>query len=379
MSDVRYLPPPRLRSRRRVGGLVALLVAGEPVAASDLGDALVGPLDALYEAGLVASDAGLLRARVAVTPFRGALVVSDRLDAVGVDAVLAPDLSAWNVSASLPPGPSRLFDVGCGAGAIALSAALRGAVVVGTDVDRRALRFARLGACLCGVTLELVPGDLFADVADRFDAVAFNAPLLRSPLLGDGEVPRYLHVPDGEALVVRFLSGARARTTACGEALLHAQLSPAVEAALAESGFAATLSLHFADAVDGTPHALISLRGGAGRHGRLRVPLGPALPHLGREQVDRLHATLALVAEGEAALRAAVLRPPPWLELTRSSVHDGVRFRARAVRFGPALVDDEELALLEACDGRPLGEVLDSASWPLERVRGLLERGLLVV
>lgn len=382
VSDARHVAPSKARSRRGLGGYIALLVAGETIEASALGLLDEAEWAALTAVGLVERDGQWVRARASIVPVGAVLVAADRLDARSPDAVLSPDVSAWNLAASLPASIATLLDVGTGSGAVALTAARRGARVVGTDVDRRALGYAQLNAHLNGVELSLLEGDLFAGVVGRFDVVAFNAPLVRAELAGDRAAPLYLSSPRGEALLVDFLAGARARTTDAGEALLHAQLTPAVDEAAFASGYPRRLAIHFADAPDGTPHALLSL-GASGAPGasRVRVPLGEACPHLRRELVERLHVTRDLAAARflrPQSFREAVLRPPPWLELTRQEVHDGRSFRPRATRLGAVRLDGEELGLVERCDGRKVIEVApDEAA--LERLATLADRGLLVL
>jgi hypothetical protein len=152
-----------------------------------------------------------------------------------------------------------------------------------------------------------------------------------------------------------------------------------VARAVIASGFPRALELHFADASDGTPHALVCLEA-AGRQAwsRVRAPIGAALPHLRRELVERLQATRDLLGDGDEALAAAVLRPAPWLALQQVAVHDGARFREREVRFGAARLSPEERQLLERCDGRKVAEAApDTAARVM--VRGLAEAGLIVV
>ena len=375
--DARYRPPPRERSRRGLGGLIALFVAGEAVPRAHLPLLGDGDLAVLGTVGLCATDGDHLIPRCSITPFQGALVIADRLDDRAAEAVLAPDLSAWNTAASLPARLPTLLDVGCGAGAIALAAARRGARVTGTDLDPRALAFAELGALLNRAPLTLAEGDLFAGIDGGFAAVVWNAPLLRAPLAGQEASPLYLHTVDAEAQVVRFLDGAPSRLEPGGEILCHAQLSPAVEAAIARSPLPGRLRLHFATAVDGTAHGLSWLHPGAIDAGRRRVALGPACPHLRRELLDRLAATAELLAAGGETLLRAALRPAPWLTLHRDLVHDGHAFRPREARLGDHRLDDDELALLERCDGHPFGALaLDEATE--ERLLDLGRRGLLV-
>ncbi len=101
------------------------------------------------------------------------------------------------------------------------------------------------------------------------------------------------------------------------------------------------------------------------------------LPHLRREPCDRLHAAAALAATGEALPGDAVLRPAPWLLLSRGEQHDGHAFRPRHLRFGDVNLDGEAAALLARADGRSVAELAPSAD-ERERLRGLLGAGLLV-
>ena len=363
VSDARYRAAPPSRLRRGLGAAIALLVGGEPVeraALPFLDDAAVATLVAV---GIVERAGDRLVARASVVPLRGVLVCAARLDDESSAAVRSPDLSAYNVAASLDPGARSLLDVGCGAGALALVAARAGASVTGTDIDGSALRFARLGAIWNGVAPRLVEGDLYAGAQGPFDAIVFNAPLLRAPMAG--ALPLYLHSPRAESLAMAFLDGAMARLAPAGEILLHSQLSEAVARAIAGVPDSRSLTLRFATSPDGTPHALVSIRRGAPRyHADLAVPLGEALPHLGRELLDRLHATQAALAEG--TLDAAALRPAPWLSLVQSSAHDGHAFRPRPVRFGAFVLDEEERALLDAPAASP-------------RLEAMIARGLLTL
>lgn len=385
VSDVRFLQPPpeRTRPRRGLGAAIALLVAGETVERAQLAMLDGAQLAALASVGLVAleEEGRIVRPLVSILPVRTILVASDRLDDRSPAAVTPPDVSAWNLAASLPPRCPSLLDVGTGAGTAALLAARSGARVVGTDVDPRALAFATVNAFLNDVSAVFLEGDLFAGTGEPFDVVTFNAPLVRAALAGEA-APLYLLSPRGESLATDFFAGVRARTRPGGEALCHVQLTPAVKWSILRAGFSRVIELHFASATDGTPHALVSLRDGEpGYLAPVRVPLAPpygSLGHLAREPLDRLHAAQELLASGDAAIAAAPLRPAPWLELLRAARHDGAAFRPREVRLGLHRLDEEELATLERCDGRPFGEAVEAAKLDDERARGLVERGLVV-
>src|SRR5205085_3406486 len=79
--------------------------------------------------------------------------------------------------ATLPPRASVL-ELCAGTGAVAISAALRGAREVTTvDISRRSVLATRVNARLNGVRVRARRGDLFAAVGNaRFDAIVSNPP-----------------------------------------------------------------------------------------------------------------------------------------------------------------------------------------------------------
>ena len=360
-TDARYLLAPAGRSRRGVGGWIALFVAGEAVAV----DAAAEERAALVTLGLADDDGGVLTPRVRVLPWRDLVIASPPGEAF--------DVSALNVAASLPRAAS-LWDVGCGAGLIAVAAARTGARVLASDVDGELVEWARLNAALNDVEVELAVGDLLAPGGERdFDVVAFNAPLLRAPLaVAAGEAPRYSASPEGEALALRFLDGVRARDSI----LVHAQLTPAVDAALDRwAARAAVSSVVFAHAPDGTPHALTEIRvASAPSRRRALVPLSAACPHLSRAIFDALAASRALgLTDGDTTPVVA-----PWLELRTREVFDGGGRRALGTTFGGVAVDDEEVTLLDRLRGQPLAALGLTAS-ERERISVMIERGHVIV
>ncbi len=361
VTDAKYVPAPTARARRGLGAWIALWVAGEPVARADFGPsaASADELAALVALGFVDDDGGRLVPRVRVLPWHGLVVASTPGETF--------DVSALNVAASLPPADS-VWDVGCGAGLLSLVAARGGARVLGSDVDGELVEWARLNAALNGVAAEFAVGDLCAADARIFDVVAFNAPLLRAPLAVADDGPRYTSTPEGEALALRFLDGVRAGA----RVLLHAQLTPAVAAALdAWAARAAVASVVFAHAPDGTPHALTEIRLDAAPARRsIYVPLSPACPHLSRAIFEALAASRAL-ADDVTPL------PAPWLELRTRERFDGGR-RGLGVTFGGAAVAAEELALLDRLRGEPLGK-LALSSLARERLCVMIDRGHVIL
>ena len=363
-TDARYVLAPPGRSRQGIGGWIALWVAGEAVPLAALGRAAPSEDErvALVALGLVEDDAATLVPRARLLPWRDLVIASPPAEAF--------DVSALNVAASLPRA-ATLWDVGCGAGLLALVAARAGARVFASDVDGELVEWARLNAALNGVEVEFAVGDLLAPGAGRaFDAVVFNAPLVRAPLaVAAGDEPRYSASPEGEALALRFLDGVRARE----RILVHTQLSPAIERALAaHAARAAVLSVVFARAPDGTPHALTEIRvGEAPSFRRVEVPLSAACPHLSRPIFDALAGPRALADD-------ATPLPAPWLELVTRERYDGGTRRALAVTFGGVAVDDEDVALLARLSGAPLA-ALGLSSSARERLCVMIERGHVIV
>jgi methylase of polypeptide subunit release factors len=358
VTDARYVTPGADRPRRGLGGFIALFVAGEAVPSEGLGD-----VGALVEAGWLERDGDRLRACVRLLPIGPLLVASDAQPSE--EAVGAPDLSALNLAGCLPARvQGAALDVGCGAGLIALLLGRAGAQVIGSDIDERALAFARLNGEVNAIPARFVAGDLFGAERGPFSLITFNAPLLRAPLAVDaGAAPRYLTSPRGEALALEFVRGLADRLAPGGEALLHAQLTPALDEALASLD-RATVSLLFAEAPDGTPHALTSIRPGRGRR-VVRTPLSPLLLHLRRELLDAYHAPTALAPDVTPVAA-------PWLLLREDRQLGG---GWRETRFGAAPIDDADRALLESLDGKTLADLkVDEA-----RLRELIDRGLVIL
>jgi release factor glutamine methyltransferase len=113
------------------------------------------------------------------------------------------------------PG-SRVLDVCCGSGAIAVAAASGGAAqVTAVDVSRRAVLAARVNARLNGVRVRARRGDLFEPVrGEEFDTIVSNPPYV--PAAAD-QLPRrgpsraWDAGRDGRALIDRVIDEAPAR------------------------------------------------------------------------------------------------------------------------------------------------------------------------
>jgi 16S rRNA (guanine1207-N2)-methyltransferase len=125
----------------------------------------------------------------------------------------------------------RVLDLGCGYGALALTAARAGAEVVAVDDDLAAVRSARRNAERLGLAVDVRHSDVTAELAAerRFDLVLSNPPF---------------HVGAGVRLSLprTFIAEALARLVPGGELLLVANRALPYEAEMAAWGSVETLS-----------------------------------------------------------------------------------------------------------------------------------------
>ena len=154
--------------------LLALFVGGAAVPAAWIRD-----LDALIAADLVDVDRELARATVAVLPLGRSLMICDRLDARLEDEhVCWPDDSSHHLANALPAGRvARWLDLGCGSAFAPLARPSLAHAITGLDLNPRAVRYARQGAQLSGIShLEILEADVGA-VAGQYELVTCNAPI----------------------------------------------------------------------------------------------------------------------------------------------------------------------------------------------------------
>jgi methyltransferase family protein len=179
----------RLEGVEPLGTLVKLLVLDTEVA-TDAARRAFAPLtlDRLEQLGLIATEAGRIRAAVRVVPHDDLLIVSDRRVAKGtrdrpdhVAGVHGPSLTLSRLTVRRPV--EATLDVGTGCGIQAILAASHSDLVVATDVNPRALRFAAFNAQLNGVeNIELRTGSFFEPAAgSTFGLVVCNPPYVISP------------------------------------------------------------------------------------------------------------------------------------------------------------------------------------------------------
>jgi methylase of polypeptide subunit release factors len=167
--------------------LVRLFLSRESLPTATVAGALA-PVDVheLARAGLVTVSDGLVRTRVALQPFEGFIIASDRLASrMRPDHVLNVGPSTRIVAALTVRRPAEAaLDFGTGSGVQAFLAARHCERVVGLDLNRRALRLARLNAELNGIeNVEWREGNLFEPAGDeRFGLVVANPPFIISPV-----------------------------------------------------------------------------------------------------------------------------------------------------------------------------------------------------
>ena len=163
---------------------IFVLLASESVEAADRVFAPLGA-DGLERLGLVSRRDGRLVASVRLIPHDELVIASDlgesEAGAEHVPGVQRPSNTLANLT--VRRSVARALDVGTGNGIQALLAARHAEQVVATDVNERALGFARFNVALNGVeNVELRRGTFLEPVAgERFDLVVANPPYVISP------------------------------------------------------------------------------------------------------------------------------------------------------------------------------------------------------
>jgi hypothetical protein len=156
--------------------LFSLLVAGDEVEV----DARRDEIDLLRMLDLIDFSRGRARARVAILPLGRSLLVCDRLDAPDEpEHVCWPDDSSYHLARCLPrAGLPTWVDVGCGSAFAALLRPDVAGEIMATDLNDRAVRYARLGLAISGVEHVQVAQMNLVDTLDKTYALAScNAPI----------------------------------------------------------------------------------------------------------------------------------------------------------------------------------------------------------
>jgi methylase of polypeptide subunit release factors len=144
-------------------------------------------LSLLMESGLLQEDGDALKAMAMVLPMQGFIVAADHPSAIErhvSDLVLWPNPTSKFLSRFAVSRHSRAtLDLGTGSGILSLVASRFSDSVVGTDLNERAIEFARFNAGLNGIAnIETMAGDCFQPVAGRkFDLILSNPPFFITP------------------------------------------------------------------------------------------------------------------------------------------------------------------------------------------------------
>jgi methylase of polypeptide subunit release factors len=169
--------------------LARLFLYGVPVAA-DRARAALEPMsvEEWREAGLLEFENGEVRARLVLYPFHGLAVAMDSPELLETGAPADFVSGVTNSTAALasfmverPTG--SVLDLGTGCGVLGLLAARSGARVLATDINARALSFARFNARLNGIErIEFAEGSVFDPARGRtFDLIVCNPPCIIGP------------------------------------------------------------------------------------------------------------------------------------------------------------------------------------------------------
>lgn len=185
--------PLRLEAEEPLLVQARLFLGGEAIDA-DLVAAAIAPLAPSDLPDLLIVRNGVVRSRVRLDPFDGLLVASDFARRLGTNHVVGIGAGTRLLAGlTVRRRVEAVLDMCTGSGSLALHAARHARRVVGVDLNRRALRLARMNATLNGVTgVEWRYGDLFEPVGDeQFDLVLANPPFIVSPerefLFRDGD------------------------------------------------------------------------------------------------------------------------------------------------------------------------------------------------
>lgn len=189
-SELRPLLARKVPEDSPLGLLIRLFFFGELVPASSLRAGLPAEIsDCLLKTGMLQAEDDLLAPGCMLVHFRGLLLACDPVRRVQSDSpsdlVLGVHMTTRVLGNCILPLPEAgdVLDLGAGCGTLGLEAALEARHVVGTDINERALEFARFNAALNGITnFETSFGDRFESVKDRrFDLIVSNPPFFLTP------------------------------------------------------------------------------------------------------------------------------------------------------------------------------------------------------
>ena len=178
--------PMRVWHARRMaepGAVAVRLFLLHDAVSTDEAAAALGDLSPWRDAGLVEDrDGGALASRFHLALAGDLFCFGDEIGLGGTSVMPLAGLTL-DLARAAAPGKERVgrvLDLGCGAGAVGLLLARSAARVVATDINPRAIAFAKFNAILNGVSnVETRLGDAFAPCAgERFDRVVVQPPFV---------------------------------------------------------------------------------------------------------------------------------------------------------------------------------------------------------
>lgn len=203
----------RLPKGERLTTLITLFAVGTDVSRDDAVRTFTEPvLERLTASRVLEGRHGRIGTSMRILPFAGMIVAGDRAEPPAIAPDHVPTVNrASRALAYLTvrrPG-ATVLDLGTGNGIQAMLAGAHAGRIVATDINPRALAFARFNAVLNGIDrIDFREGPWFEPVAgERFDLVVANPPYVVSPdadlIFRDGGLAR----DDVSRTVVREAAG----------------------------------------------------------------------------------------------------------------------------------------------------------------------------
>jgi hypothetical protein len=187
-ADPGLVTDPEMRPlfiRRTSGGtaietLIRLFLLRVPVD-SETAERAVSPtlVEEWAELGFLSLEGGSVQASLQLLPIEGYIVALDAPEGPhgrAGDRVVTGEATRTLTRLTIRKPVHATLDLGTGSGILALFASSHSEVVVGTDINARALWMASLSAGLSGVQLELREGSLFEPVAGREFGLIVSVP-----------------------------------------------------------------------------------------------------------------------------------------------------------------------------------------------------------
>ena len=177
-------------------------------------------LSLLRAAGELQEEGGLCRSRVRFSSLADLLLVHSAYPTNAPDSVFfGPDTYRFcSLLRRWAPRARLAVDIGCGSGAGGLSLHGRAEQIVLSDINERALVYARVNARIAGVDAQVVRSDVLREITDAPDLIIANPPYMRDPA---GRTYRDGGGAHGEELSLRIVREALERLAPGGSLILY--------------------------------------------------------------------------------------------------------------------------------------------------------------